>query len=154
VADEDYQKYFNYFSNDRKFFLPSSLGRIIGKPALFALTNSWASSTRSTSCASSARWRKNSEAVEPPARRPHGGSVARLLSRSRVHCRPDYVRPEIDAPEKYRFAAAEASDLANTQWWKQFHDPKLDELIQIALTDNFDVRIAAARVEEFYGSLG
>ena len=42
AADEDYQKYFNYFSNDRKFFLPSSLGKIIGKPALFALTNSWA----------------------------------------------------------------------------------------------------------------
>jgi gamma-glutamylputrescine oxidase len=42
AADEDYQKYFNYFSNERKFSLPSSLGRIIGKPALFALTNSWA----------------------------------------------------------------------------------------------------------------
>jgi gamma-glutamylputrescine oxidase len=42
AADEDYQKYFNYFSNDRKFSLPSSLGKIIGKPALFALTNSWA----------------------------------------------------------------------------------------------------------------
>jgi outer membrane protein, multidrug efflux system len=67
---------------------------------------------------------------------------------------PDYVRPEIDAPEKYRFAGAEANDLANTQWWKQFHDPTLDELIRIALADNFDVRIAAARVEEFYGAFG
>ena len=35
---------------------------------------------------------------------------------------PDYVRPEIDAPEKYRFAVVEANDLANTEWWKQFHD--------------------------------
>jgi len=42
VADEDYQKYFNYFSNERKFSLPSSLGKIIGKPALFSMTNSWA----------------------------------------------------------------------------------------------------------------
>jgi outer membrane protein, multidrug efflux system len=67
---------------------------------------------------------------------------------------PDYVRPEIDAPEKYRFAAVEANDLANTEWWKQFHDSTLDELIRIALSDNFDVRIAAARVDEFYGSLG
>jgi len=67
---------------------------------------------------------------------------------------PNYARPEIDAPDKYRFAAAEANDLANTEWWKQFQDPKLDELIGIALSDNFDVRIAAARVEEFYGSLG
>jgi gamma-glutamylputrescine oxidase len=42
VADEDYQKYFNYFSNERQFFLPSSLGNVIGKPMLFSLTNSWA----------------------------------------------------------------------------------------------------------------
>ena len=67
---------------------------------------------------------------------------------------PDYERPEIDAPEKYRFAVVEANDLANTEWWKQFHDSTLDELISIALSDNFDVRIAAARVDEFYGGLG
>lgn len=48
----------------------------------------------------------------------------------------------------------EANELANTQWWQQFRDPQLDELIQVALSDNFDVRIAAARVDEFYGSLG
>ena len=64
------------------------------------------------------------------------------------------MRPEIDAPEKYRFAGVEANDLANTEWWKQFHDSTLDELIRIALSDNFDVRIAAARVDEFYGSYG
>src|SRR5436190_2935881 len=67
---------------------------------------------------------------------------------------PDYERPEIDAPEKYRFAVVDANDLANTEWWKQFHDSTLDELISIALSDNFDVRIAAARVDEFYGNLG
>jgi len=67
---------------------------------------------------------------------------------------PDYARPDVVAPEKYRFASVEANDLANTQWWQQFHDPTLDELIRVALSDNFDVRIAAARVEEFYGNLG
>ena len=30
-ADEDYKKYFNYFSNRRHFALPSSLGKVIGK---------------------------------------------------------------------------------------------------------------------------
>jgi multidrug efflux system outer membrane protein len=66
----------------------------------------------------------------------------------------DYVRPEIDTPENYRFAATETHDLANTPWWRQFGDPVLDELIDTALADNLDVRIAAARVEEFYGALG
>ena len=41
-ADDDYRKYFNYFSNERYFWLPSSLGKVIGKPALFSLSNSWA----------------------------------------------------------------------------------------------------------------
>lgn len=41
-ADEDYRKYFNYFSNQRHFTLPSGLGHVIGKPLLFSLANSWA----------------------------------------------------------------------------------------------------------------
>jgi gamma-glutamylputrescine oxidase len=41
-ADEDYKKYFNYFSNDRHFSLPTSLSKVVGKPMLFALSNSWA----------------------------------------------------------------------------------------------------------------
>ncbi|MEX2297343.1 MAG: FAD-binding oxidoreductase [Dongiaceae bacterium] len=42
IADEDYKKYYPYFSNRRHFSLPSGLAKIIGKPALFSLTNSWA----------------------------------------------------------------------------------------------------------------
>jgi gamma-glutamylputrescine oxidase len=41
-ADAEYDKYFNYFSNERNFWLPSSLGKVIGKPLLFSLSNSWA----------------------------------------------------------------------------------------------------------------
>ena len=41
-ADEDYRKYFNYFSNRRHFALPSGLGKVIGKPMLFSLANTWA----------------------------------------------------------------------------------------------------------------
>ena len=41
-ADDDYKKYFNYFSNERYFSLPTAVSRIIGKPMFFALSNSWA----------------------------------------------------------------------------------------------------------------
>ncbi|MHB8111543.1 MAG: efflux transporter outer membrane subunit, partial [Syntrophorhabdaceae bacterium] len=41
--------------------------------------------------------------------------------------------------------------LANTKWWNQFDDPVLDDLIQVSLRENYDLRIAAARVEEFVG---
>jgi len=41
-ADEDYRKYFNYFSNRRYFALPTGLGKVIGKPMLYSLSNTWA----------------------------------------------------------------------------------------------------------------
>jgi gamma-glutamylputrescine oxidase len=41
-ADEDYRKYFNYFSSRRHFALPSGLGKVIGKPLLYSLSNTWA----------------------------------------------------------------------------------------------------------------
>ena len=41
-ADEDYKKYYHYFSNRRHFTLPAGLAKVIGKPMLFSLTNGWA----------------------------------------------------------------------------------------------------------------
>jgi multidrug efflux system outer membrane protein len=62
---------------------------------------------------------------------------------------PDYVRPAVDSPEDWRVDYAAAADVANTRWWEQFDDPVLTQLIDTALRENKDVRIAAARVEEF-----
>lgn len=42
TAAGDDQKYYRYFSNRRKFFLPAGLAHVIGKPLLFALNNGWA----------------------------------------------------------------------------------------------------------------
>lgn len=62
---------------------------------------------------------------------------------------PDYVRPEPETPAAWRYEISETSDIANTAWWAQFDDPTLDGLVRTALVNNRDVRIAAARVEEF-----
>ncbi len=62
---------------------------------------------------------------------------------------PDYVRPEIQAPEGWRIEEQPARDVANTEWWRQFGDPVLDELIATALRENKDLRIATRRVEQF-----
>ncbi|CAE6817570.1 Outer membrane protein OprM [Paraburkholderia nemoris] len=64
---------------------------------------------------------------------------------------PDYVRPNVATPATYRFETGEAVDVANTRWWEQFQDPVLNDLILAALTDNKDVKIAAARVDQFLG---
>lgn len=67
---------------------------------------------------------------------------------------PNYQRPEVDTPQTWRFEDERAKDVANTAWWEQFNDPVLNDLIQTALRENKDVKIAAARVEEFAGLYG
>ena len=64
---------------------------------------------------------------------------------------PDYKRPAVDTPQSFRFEDKEAKDLANTAWWEQFNDPVLNQLIGIALQENKDVKIAAARIGQFVG---
>ncbi len=67
---------------------------------------------------------------------------------------PNYQRPQVDTPQSWRFEDKEAKDVANTAWWQQFDDPVLNDLIHIALQENKDVKIAAARVEQFIGLYG
>ena len=67
---------------------------------------------------------------------------------------PDYERPELEVPEKYIQPVQQGESFANTPWWELFEDPQLQELIRIALEENQDLGIAAARVEEFRAVLG
>jgi outer membrane protein, multidrug efflux system len=66
---------------------------------------------------------------------------------------PDYVRPSVDTPTAWRIDYPKAAAVANTKWWEQFGDPVLNDLIEKALHENRDVRIAAARVDQFVGAL-
>lgn len=42
TGDDDYRKYYPYFTNRRHFVLPIGLASIVGKPMLFSLSNAWA----------------------------------------------------------------------------------------------------------------
>lgn len=64
---------------------------------------------------------------------------------------PDYIRPAIDLPESWRLPDQEARETANLKWWEQFNDPTLNGMVQTALRENSELRIATARVEEFFG---
>ncbi len=66
---------------------------------------------------------------------------------------PDYVRPEVDVPSAWRIDYPKAAEVANTKWWEQFGDPVLNGLIEAALRENRDIRVAAARVDQFIGAL-
>lgn len=59
----------------------------------------------------------------------------------------DYKRPVIESPPAWRVKLEDAKGLADTDWWHEFQDPALNELIQIALIENRDLLIATARIE-------
>ena len=67
---------------------------------------------------------------------------------------PKYTRPAVPTPPAYRGAddtpvsSANANSLGDENWAQVFHEPELQQLIQTALANNFDVRIAAQRVLE------
>jgi outer membrane protein, multidrug efflux system len=63
---------------------------------------------------------------------------------------PDYKRPTTTPPELFRgqTGPAEAASLADLPWWEAFRDPTLQELLQTALANNYDLRTAVASVEQ------
>jgi multidrug efflux system outer membrane protein len=61
----------------------------------------------------------------------------------------------VTAPEQVRGAsAAEAASLADRPWWEVFGDDALKSLIDEALKNNYNIREAAFRVEEFRARAG
>src|SRR5262245_3031670 len=66
---------------------------------------------------------------------------------------PDYHPPCYDIPEVYEHEVKNGKDSLNLDWWTQFEDPVLEELIDNALTNNKDVQIAAANILDAIGLL-
>src|ERR1700741_1527756 len=71
---------------------------------------------------------------------------------------PKYKRPAVNVPQEYLTPepqlATQASSLGNEQWWQLYQDPVLTQLIHTAFAQNYDVRIAAARVLEAQAQVG
>lgn len=65
---------------------------------------------------------------------------------------PNYKRPEVEMPSGYRTATSDTNAFAGTNafadlgWWQVFQDPQLAGYIAEALTNNWDIKVAAARV--------
>jgi outer membrane protein, multidrug efflux system len=106
------------------------------------------------------------------------GAATLLLSGCTVG--PKYKRPTIDTPTVYRDAEANgntqtskephdlngaplpgqsnpppssALSIGDEKWWEVFGDPQLQDLIRLAIKQNYDVRIAAERVLESQAQL-
>jgi multidrug efflux system outer membrane protein len=62
---------------------------------------------------------------------------------------PNYKRPPVSAPQTFRGETeVSTNSFASLPWWQVFHDDNLQSLIRLALTNNYDLRIAVTRVEQ------
>src|ERR1700752_3393351 len=86
------------------------------------------------------------------------GILAVLVLEAGCMMGPKYKRPAVNVPQEYRSPepqlATQASSLGNEQWWQLYQDPVLTQLIHSAIAQNYDVRIAAARVLEAQAQVG
>ena len=75
-----------------------------------------------------------------------------LLAILATGCRvgPNYQRPKVNVPSAFRGAeaASQQASIADLPWWEVFKDERLKGLVKTALVNNYDMALAAARVEQ------
>src|ERR1700683_172433 len=65
---------------------------------------------------------------------------------------PKYQRPAVQTPAAYRDLSenpqlqSQTASYADLPWWQVFQDPKLQELICLALKQNYDLQLASERI--------
>lgn len=69
---------------------------------------------------------------------------------------PRYREPVMELPQTYRSYKTldQAESMVNLPWWKVFNDKPLQEIIRETLVNNYDLRAAAARVDESRAMVG
>ena len=73
---------------------------------------------------------------------------------------PNYKKPVASIPPTYRgltpeqIANADSASVGDQKWWDVYQDEQLRSLIQTAIQQNYDVRIAATRVLAAQAQLG
>ena len=82
-------------------------------------------------------------------------ALAAVLWLSGCMLGPDYKRPSVGIPSQFRAATTSQVDsIADLKWFEVFKDEHLQELIRVALAQNYDLRDAIARVDAARANLG
>jgi hypothetical protein len=94
----------------------------------------------------------------PEMKKRATGAAALVLLLSGCMLGPDYRRPAVTTPDAFRGASAvippDKQSIAELKWFEVFQDEQLQELIRTALTQNYDLRDAVARVDAARANLG
>jgi multidrug efflux system outer membrane protein len=70
---------------------------------------------------------------------------------------PDYLKPPLATPGEFRASptpAPDATSIADLKWSEVFSDEELQELVRTAIAQNYDLRVAVARVDAARANLG
>lgn len=69
-----------------------------------------------------------------------------------------YKRPVVDTPDTFRgsntTAPLDATSIGDLKWFEVFKDEKLQELVRTAMAQNYDLRLAVARINAARANLG
>lgn len=90
----------------------------------------------------------------PPPNVPFSAAITAMLIAMLAGCAappPPVAPPALSVPTAWTFDApgsTQATPLATADWWRDFGNQELNELVETALRANLDVRMAAARVEQ------
>jgi len=83
-----------------------------------------------------------------------------LLSLSACKVGPNYKRPTLDVPGQYRGTAPDlpqqpaGGPFGEMKWPTVYQDETLQALLKEALTNNYDIRVAATRILQAQANLG
>lgn len=83
-----------------------------------------------------------------------GALTALCLALGACSLAPAYHRPAAPVPDQFPLTADAAGPAALPAWRDVFRDPRLQALIELALHNNRDLRIAVERVEEARAQFG
>lgn len=70
---------------------------------------------------------------------------------------PNYVAPDLAVPDSWSSDPQGALQIHESQaveWWTLFEDPVLTELVERAVSENLDLRVAMSRIDEASAQLG
>jgi multidrug efflux system outer membrane protein len=89
-------------------------------------------------------------------------SIRLMLLLSLCGCKvgPNYKRPAVVTPDQYRGTAPDLAQqpaggpFGEMEWSAVYQDPVLQALLKEALTNNYDIRIAATRILQAQANLG
>ncbi len=83
---------------------------------------------------------------------------AAILITSACTVGPNYKRPVVSTPDQFYnappAAGADTASLGDEKWFTLFGDPELQTLVRTALTNSFDVRLAASRILQAQEQVG